>query len=74
MVKYFGQLLTPQLLYLIKRMSSNLPMVVSGGSYVISDTPSFGFKGNVTYEPMYSYRYLPNVTTYHDSNEYSGLY
>ena len=67
-VKYFGQLLTPQLLYYINRISSNQPMIVVSGAYAISENPNFGFKGNVTYQSMYGYRYMPNVTIYNDTN------
>lgn len=73
-VKYFGELVSPQLLYFINRLSNNLAMVVGAGTYAISDTPSFGFRGNVTYSSMYGFKYVPNVTLYDESNEYAGLY
>lgn len=71
-VKYFGHLVTPHILYYIKRTSLEIGMGASFPSYVLSEEPNVGFRGNATYVSQYGRKYLPNVTIY-SGPEYIGL-
>lgn len=71
-IKYFGLMVTPHISYYIKRKSLEIGTGDSFSSYVISEEPNVGFRGNTTYISQYGRKYLPNVTIYEEP-EYIGL-
>jgi hypothetical protein len=72
-VKYFGQVISPQLMMYIHQTSLGLGMWTQLGAYCISNDPKYGFKGNTSYVSMYGNMFMPDVTLYNDSNLWSGL-